>query len=209
MRVTKHWNRLPRDSPYMEIFMISLQVDWTWFLKDPFQLKVLYDSVIMDLPVLGSYLTQCGETGLLLLIPLPLPALSPCLARSFLFLMEQLPLLLPDIVGPESFIVHPDRMQLLQHFPPNPCEWGWQIPKFSSSEGSSLIMLFSSMKSRGRKSETLSFEKLCKDQRKNYLWLAQAFLDFCLLACISGWSVSDFSKLNLEVFVRVFCKPKT
>lgn len=122
---------------------------------------------------------------------------------------KQLPLLLPDIVGPESFIVHPDRMQLLQHFPPNPCEWGWQIPKFSSSEGSSLIMLFSSMKSRGRKSETLSFEKLCKDQRKNYLWLAQAFLDFCLLACISGWSVSDFSKLNLEVFVRVFCKPKT
>lgn len=122
---------------------------------------------------------------------------------------KQLPLLLPDIVGPESFIVHPDRMQLLQHFPPNPCEWGWQIPKFSSSEGSSLIMLFSSTKSRGRKSETLSFEKLCKDQRKNYLWLAQAFLDFCLLACISGWSVSDFSKLNLEVFVRVFCKPKT
>lgn len=163
----------------------------------------------MDLPVLGSYLTQCGETGLLLLIPLPLPALSPCLARSFLFLMEQLPLLLPDKVVPESFIVHPDRMQLLQHFPPNPCEWGWQIPKFSSSEGSSLIMLFSSMKSRGRKSETLSFEKLCKDQRKNYLWLVQAFLDFCLLACISGWSVSDFSKLNLEVFVRVFCKPKT
>lgn len=117
-------------------------------------------------------------------------------------------LLLPDTVGPESIIVHPDRMQLWQHFPPNPCERGWQIPQFASSEGSSSTPPFSSLKSRGRKPETVSFEKLFKDQRKNYLWLAQSFLDFFLMVSISGWSVSDFSKLNLEVFVRMFCKPK-
>lgn len=45
----------------------------------------------MDLPALGSYLTQCDEMALAA-DNLPLPALSPCLACSFLFLMEQLPL---------------------------------------------------------------------------------------------------------------------
>lgn len=174
-----------RASPSMEIFMISLQVGWTWwFLKDPFQLKALWADTI----AFAGFVTLLG--------------------LQFLFFMEQLPLA-PSWRSRTREHHSTSRYDaMMTALCPNLREGGWQIPQFASSEGSSLITLFSSLKSRGRKPETLSVEKLFKDQRKNYLCLAQAFPDFCLMASISGWSVSAFSKLNLEVCVRMFCKPK-
>lgn len=177
MRVTKHWNRLPRGSPSMEIFMISLQVGWTWsFLKDLYQLKV-YDSVIMDLLALGSY-TVVWDGSCCWYHCLCQLCHHACLTVSSSSRNSSL-LLLPDIVGLESIIAHPDRIQLWQYFPPNPCVWVWQIPKFASSEGNSLLMLFSSLKSRGRKSDTMSF---LKNFVKTKLLMACSGIPWFLLA---------------------------
>lgn len=127
VRVTKYWERLARDSPSMEILMnqlaggLDLMIfkssiptqSIIWFCDYGLAFSgILPHTVWWD----GSYCwylcfgQRCHHAWL---------ASSSSSWNSSL-------LLLPDIVGLETIIVHPDRMQLRPQFPPNPCEWGWQ-----------------------------------------------------------------------------------
>lgn len=87
-----------------------------------------------DLPGgLGCHLTQRGGTGLLLVVPLPLQALSPRLAPSSLFSVEQPTLAASWHAGPESTVAHFQKQYIkMTHWQATAKfqTWHWSIRNF-------------------------------------------------------------------------------